>query len=81
MLGTQSPMKIACSAFPLKNKISEYTSESIAEIRSNLSVSVNFLNIFKILFPTHKAFQNTPRFSSGFWSPLYIFVFVKRDET
>jgi hypothetical protein len=48
MDGTHSPMKIACSGFPLKNNISEYTNESIAEIKSNLSASVKFLNIFLV---------------------------------
>jgi hypothetical protein len=46
MLGIQSPIKIASSEFPLKNNTSEYTNERKAEIKSNLSVSVNFLNIF-----------------------------------
>jgi hypothetical protein len=46
MLGTHMPIKIASFVLPLKNNISEYTNESIAEIKSNLSVSVNFLNIF-----------------------------------
>ena len=45
ILGTQSPMKMAWSAFPLKNNISEYIKESNAEMMSNLSVRVNFLNI------------------------------------
>ena len=63
MLGTHSPMKIAWFAFPLKNNISEYIKERKAEIKSNLSARVNFLNIIIIhLCPTHKAFRNMPRF-------------------
>ena len=46
MLGTQSPMKIASSVLPLKNNTSEYINESIAEIKSSVSVSVNFLSMF-----------------------------------
>jgi len=51
--GTQRPTKIAWSEFPLKNKISEYTRESIAATNSSLSVKLNFLYIlfyFKINF-------------------------------
>lgn len=56
-------MKIAWLGFPLKNSISEYSKERNAEIKSNLSVRVNFLSIILIiLFPTRKAFQNSPRF-------------------
>lgn len=45
MLGTHIPTNIASSVFPLKNRISEYTKERLAEMNSNLSVSENFLNI------------------------------------
>jgi len=45
ILGTQRPIKIACSAFPVKNSISEYIRDRSAEIKSNLSDNVNFLNI------------------------------------
>jgi len=43
--GTQRPIKIAWSEFPLKNKTSEYMRESIAAKNSSLSVKVNFLNM------------------------------------
>jgi hypothetical protein len=39
------PIKIAAFGSPLKYKISEKISERKAEINSNLSVNVNFLNI------------------------------------
>jgi hypothetical protein len=45
MLGTQRPTKIAWLVSPLKYKISEYTNDSIAEMKSNLSVSENLFNI------------------------------------
>lgn len=45
MLGTQSPMKIAWLAFPLKNNISEYIKERNVDTKSKVSVRVNFLNM------------------------------------
>jgi hypothetical protein len=42
-------MKIASLGSPLKNKYSEKIRESNAEINNNLSVSVNFLNIFLVV--------------------------------
>ena len=76
MLGTQSPMKIAWSGFPLKNNTSEYIKERNAEINSSLSVRLNFLSMVSIaLFPTCEALRSTPRFFSGFWSPLFPFRF------
>jgi len=48
IVGTHKPTKIASFGFLQKNNISEYIKESIAEIKSNLSVSENFLNIFLI---------------------------------
>lgn len=49
MLGTQRPINMAWLTLPLKNNISEYINERIAEIKSNLSVSVNFLNIYLLI--------------------------------
>jgi hypothetical protein len=42
-------MKIAALGSPLKYKNSEKIRESNAEINNNLSVSVNFLNIFLVV--------------------------------
>lgn len=47
--GTQRPIKIAWSEFPLKNKTSENMRESIAAINNSLSVKVNFLNMLFFL--------------------------------
>ena len=91
MLGTQSPMKMAWSEFPVKNNISEYIKERNAEIKSSLSVTVNFLNMFLIiLFPTCKALRNTPRFFKWvlvstfyFWFSfitLCTFIFSRRNK-
>ncbi len=55
--GTQRPIKIAWFSWPLKNKISEKISERIADNKSSLSVSVNFLYIIYKFSPTHKAFR------------------------
>ena len=44
--GTQMPMNVAASFSSLKYKYSEKTKESNAEVNNNLSVVVNFLNIF-----------------------------------
>lgn len=49
ILGTHNPTKMAWSEFPVKNKTSEYTNDSIAEIKSNLSVTVNFFNMIIFL--------------------------------
>lgn len=46
-------MKIAWLAFPLKNNISEYTKERNAEMKSNLSVRVNFFNMMINNFVTY----------------------------
>ncbi len=48
MDGTQIPINMAASASPLKYKISENISDRKAEIKSNLSVIVNFLNMLSI---------------------------------
>jgi hypothetical protein len=45
MEGTQMPMNIAAFASPLKYKISEKIRDMKADMKSNISVSVNFLNI------------------------------------
>jgi hypothetical protein len=79
MLGTHMPIKIASFVLPLKNNISEYTNESIAEIKSNLSVSVNFLNIFLCYhFLLIRLFRIRPVFFSGFWSPRYMFISLSK---
>lgn len=46
MEGTQIPIKIACSLFPWKYKISEKINERKAAINNNLSDKVNFFNIY-----------------------------------
>ena len=43
------PMNIPAFCSPLKNKISENIRERNAEINNNLSVIVNFLNIFLVV--------------------------------
>ena len=48
MDGTHMPINIAACASPFKYKISENISDRKAEIKSNLSVIVNFLNILSI---------------------------------
>ena len=45
--GTQMPIKIAAFTSPLKYSISEKIRDRKAEINNNMSVIVNFLNIFK----------------------------------
>lgn len=48
--GTQIPINIAAFASPLKYNISEKISERNAEMNSNLSVIVNFLNMILLNF-------------------------------
>ena len=46
-------MKVASTFSPLKYKTSEKISDSIAAVKSNLSVTLNFLNIFIYDYLTH----------------------------
>jgi hypothetical protein len=62
MDGTHNPMKIASLVFSLKNNISEYTRESTEEMKSNLSVSENLLNIIIFFVSYSFGFSDTPRF-------------------
>jgi hypothetical protein len=48
--GTQRPRNIAAVASPLKYNASEKMRERNAEINSNLSVIVNFLNMIYNIF-------------------------------
>ena len=46
ILGTHNPTNIASCFSPEKKRVSEYTSERMADTKNNLSDVVAFLNIF-----------------------------------
>ncbi len=78
ILGTQRPRKFACSKCPLKNNNSEYINDSMAEIKSNLSVSVKFLNMFINFFSYSYGFSEYAPFVvvvSGLRLQMYYFYF------
>ena len=43
---------------------------NLFKLNTKLKIKIIFFIFINIGFPTHKAFQNMPRFLSGRWTPL-----------